>query len=106
MKSNHLRGGAEALAIPEAKNTRLELRTTAEFKEKVRSASALLGVDMSAFIVLAAMELAQKTLDKQRMRSLTDDAWNKLNALLDAPVKEQHDDLERLMLEKSRYAKE
>ncbi|CAI0757601.1 TPA: DUF1778 domain-containing protein [Serratia fonticola] len=106
MKSNHLRGGAEALAIPEAKKTRLELRTTAEFKEKVRSASALLGVDMSAFIVLAAMELAQKTLDKQRMRSLTDDAWNKLNALLDAPVKEQHDDLERLMLEKSRYDKE
>jgi uncharacterized protein (DUF1778 family) len=106
MKSNHLRGGAEALAIPEAKKTRLELRTTAEFKEKIRSASALLGVDMSAFIVLAAMELAQKTLDKQRMRSLTDDAWNKLNALLDAPVKEQHDDLERLMLEKSRYDKE
>lgn len=97
--------GAEILAVPEVKSTRLELRTTSDFKEKVRSASTLMGIDMTAFIVLAATELAQKTLEKQRMRLLTEDAWNRLNELIDAPVREQSDDLERLMLEKRRYVR-
>lgn len=119
MRDNHLRGGSDGLALataihgrgaeipmsPETKNTRLELRATSEFKEKIRSASALMGVDMSAFIVLAATELAQKTLDKQRMRLLADEAWEKLNALIDAPMKEQNDDLERLILGKRRYVR-
>lgn len=116
MRNNHACGGsaglasatangAEILTVPEVKNTRLELRATSDFKEKVRSASALMGVDMSAFIVLAATELAQKTLEKQRMRLLTEDAWDRLNALIDAPVKEQNDDLERLILEKRRYVR-
>lgn len=117
MRNNHLRGGSEGLVLAtadskrvvdtfpasEGKSTRLELRTTSDFKEKVRSASSLLGVDMSSFIVLAATELAQKTLEKQRMRLLTEEAWDKLNALIDAPVNTQKDDLERLMLEKRRY---
>lgn len=117
MRNNHLRGGSEGLAsatalskneveffsTSEVKNTRLELRTTSDIKEKIRSASSLMGVDMSSFIVLAATELAQKTLEKQRMRVLSDEAWNKLNALIDAPVTDQDDDLERLMLEKRRY---
>ncbi|MGA5657886.1 DUF1778 domain-containing protein [Rahnella contaminans] len=113
MRNNHLRGGssstASATAIrevevsPEVKSTRLELRTTTDFKEKVRSASALLGLDMSSFIVLAATDLAQKTMEKQRIRLLTEEAWDKLNALIDAPVVERDDDLERLMLRKRRY---
>lgn len=117
MRNNHLRGGSEGLAsatalnkkevgifpTSEVKNTRLELRTTSDFKEKVRSASSLMGVDMSSFIVLAATELAQKTLEKQRMRLLTEEAWNKLNALIDAPVTDKDDELERLMVEKRRY---
>ena len=37
------------------------------------------------------------------MRFLSEEAWNKLNALIDAPVSDQDDELERLMLEKRRY---
>jgi len=115
MRNNQLAGGSASLASAtaintkedlnalEIKNTRLEVRTTTDFKEKIRSASAIMGVDMSSFIVLAATELAQKTIEKQRIRLLSEQAWERLNELINAPTIELNDELERLMMEKPRY---
>lgn len=118
MRNTQLRGGstdfgvttaADVGVIPttsEIKNTRLELRVTSEFKEKVRSASSFLGVDMSSFIAMAAKELAEQTLEKQRLRMLSEDAWARLNEFMTAPAKGIDDDLTELVMRKRKYVRE
>jgi len=118
MRNTQLRGGSTDSGVATAtdvgviptttdlKNTRLELRVTSEFKEKVRSASSFLGVDMSSFIAMAANELAEQTLEKQRLRMLSETAWNRLNELMTAPAKDIDDDLTELVMRKRKYVRE
>ena len=70
MRNTKLTGGSASLALAGAKDTRVELRTSVDIKEKLREAASLVGVDMSAFILMAATRAAQQTLDEQRMRVL------------------------------------
>ncbi|WP_033782749.1 DUF1778 domain-containing protein [Pantoea sp. 9140] len=118
MRNTQLRGGSTDFGVTTAadvgvipttadiKNTRLELRVTSEFKEKVRSASSFLGVDMSSFIAMAANELAEQTLEKQRLRMLSETAWKRLNELMTAPAKDIDDDLTELVMRKRKYVRE
>ena len=52
------------------KNARVELKTSPDAKNKLREAAQAVGVDLSAFILSAAMERAESVLDNQRRRDL------------------------------------
>ncbi|BDO04959.1 DUF1778 domain-containing protein [Klebsiella quasipneumoniae] len=98
-------GGSDSLALAGAKDTRVELRTSVDIKEKLREAASLVGVDMSAFILMAATRAAQQTLDEQRMRVLSEQEWNHLNDIINSP-RQPGDKLRALMTGKPRYVRE
>lgn len=80
-----MRGSSElalAAASANTKDTRVELRTSVDIKEKLRAAASLAGVDMSAFILIAATQAAQRMLDDQRVRVLAAQEWDTVNAIL------------------------
>ena len=74
-------------------------------QEKLREAASLVGVDMSAFILMAATRAAQQTLDEQRMRVLSEQEWNHLNDIINSP-RQPGDKLRALMTGKPRYVRE
>lgn len=90
-------GGSVDVSLATAKDTRVELRTSTDAKEKLRAASSLAGVDLSAFVLMAAMEKAQELLDKQVMRTLSLDAWNRMVEALNSKPLDEDDDLVRLL---------
>lgn len=95
--------GSEHIALATAKDARVELRTNSEVKEKLRSASMLAGVDMSSFIIMAAVEKAQSLIESQRVRTLSINAWNALNEIINTPTDDVNDELEKLILGKPKY---
>ncbi|EIX9340934.1 MULTISPECIES: type II toxin-antitoxin system TacA family antitoxin [Klebsiella] len=105
MRNTKLTGGSASLALAGAKDTRVELRTSVDIKEKLREAASLVGVDMSAFILMAATRAAQQTLDEQRMRVLSEQQWNHLNDIINSP-RQPGDKLRALMTGKPRYVRE
>ena len=80
-------------------------RSCVDIKEKLREAASLVGVDMSAFILMAATRAAQQTLDEQRMRVLSEQEWNHLNDIINSP-RQPGDKLRALMTGKPRYVRE
>lgn len=102
MRNTSLGGGSASLALAGAKDTRVELRTSVDIKEKLREAASLVGVDMSAFILMAATRAAQQALDEQRMRVLSEQEWNHLNEVMNSP-RQPGDKLRALMTEKVKY---
>ncbi|MFI8319469.1 DUF1778 domain-containing protein [Kosakonia cowanii] len=102
MRNTSLGGGSASLALAGAKDTRVELRTSVDIKEKLREAASLVGVDMSAFILMAATRAAQQALDEQRMRVLSEQEWNHLNEVMNSP-RQPGDKLRALMTEKMKY---
>lgn len=95
-------GGSAGLSLAGAKDTRVELRTSVDIKEKLREAASLVGVDMSAFILMAATRAAQQALDEQRMRVLSEQEWNHLNEVINSP-RQPGDKLRALMTGKPKY---
>ncbi|WP_430381689.1 DUF1778 domain-containing protein [Trabulsiella odontotermitis] len=69
-----------------AKNARVELKTSADIKDVLREAAAATGLDLSAFILGAALERAESVLDNQRRRQLSAESWQQLNQLLSEPA--------------------
>ncbi|MBD2809723.1 DUF1778 domain-containing protein [Xenorhabdus sp. Vera] len=70
----------------EAKNARVELKTSTELKETLRQAAQVAGVDLSAFILNAAFERAEEVLENQKSRELDEENWRTLNMLIAEPA--------------------
>ncbi|HII2444213.1 TPA: DUF1778 domain-containing protein [Escherichia coli] len=68
------------------KNARVELKTSPDAKNKLREAAQAVGVDLSAFILSAAMERAESVLDNQRRRELSNQSWELMNQLIAEPA--------------------
>lgn len=68
------------------KNARVELKTSSDLKEMLREAASAAGLDLSAFILNAALERAESVLDNQRQRQLSSKSWKQMNALLAEPA--------------------
>lgn len=97
MRNTNLGGGSFDMTLAAAKDTRVELRTSTDNKDKLRAASSLAGVDLSAFVLMAAMEKAQELLDKQMMRTLSIDAWERISKALNSQPEDKDDDLVHLL---------
>ena len=69
-----------------AKNARVELKTSVDLKELLREAASTMGLDLSAFILSAALERAENVLDNQRRRQLSAESWKQINELLAEPA--------------------
>ena len=52
----------------------------------LREAASAAGLDLSAFILNAALERAESVLDNQRQRQLSSKSWKQMNALLAEPA--------------------
>ncbi|AYC18128.1 hypothetical protein DZA65_01226 [Dickeya dianthicola] len=68
------------------KNARVELKTSPDLKDVLREAATAAGLDLSAFILNAALERAESVLDNQRRRQLSAASWQQLNQLLSEPA--------------------
>ena len=69
-----------------SKNARVELKTSSDLKDLLREAAAAAGLDLSAFILNAALERAESVLDNQRRRQLSTESWQQVNQLLSEPA--------------------
>lgn len=69
-----------------AKNARVELKTSSDLKEVLREAAVAAGLDLSAFILNAALERAESVLDNQRRRQVSEQSWQQINQLLSEPA--------------------
>lgn len=68
------------------KNARVELKTSPDAKNVLREAAEAVGLDLSAFILSAAMERAESVLDNQRRRQLSNQSWELMNQLMSEPA--------------------
>lgn len=68
------------------KNARVELKTSSDLKDMLREAAMAAGLDLSAFILNAALERAESVLDNQRRRQLSEASWQQVNQLLSEPA--------------------
>lgn len=68
------------------KNARVELKTSSDLKDVLREAASAAGLDLSAFILNAALERAESVLDSQRRRQLSAQSWKQMNTLLSEPA--------------------
>lgn len=68
------------------KSARVELKTSPDLKDVLREAAAAAGLDLSAFILNAALERAESVLDNQRRRQLSEKSWQQVNQLLSEPA--------------------
>ncbi|MEB7926097.1 DUF1778 domain-containing protein [Atlantibacter hermannii] len=102
MRNTNVGGGSADMTLAIAKDTRVELRTSTDIKEKLRAAASLVGVDLSAFILMAATRAAQQALDEERMRVLSAKEWERLNNAINSP-RPAGDKLRDLMTREPRY---
>ncbi|MDI3359751.1 DUF1778 domain-containing protein [Lelliottia sp. V89_10] len=68
------------------KNARVELKTSNDLKDVLREAAMAAGLDLSAFILNAALERAESVLENQRRRQLSEQSWQQLNQLISEPA--------------------
>lgn len=68
------------------KNARVELKTSNDLKDVLREAAMAAGLDLSAFILNAALERAESVLENQRRRQLSEQSWQQINQLLSEPA--------------------
>ncbi|WP_369987266.1 DUF1778 domain-containing protein [Pseudomonas xanthosomatis] len=66
------------------KTARVELKTSDEAKDTLRQAAAAYGLDLSSFIISAAIERAEMVLERQRRRELSESGWTQLNEVLNS----------------------
>lgn len=87
------------------KNARVELKTSSELKDVLREAAIATGLDLSAFILNAALERAESVLENQRHRQLSEASWQQVNQLLSEPAAPTLD-LQALMRRKNTDGKD
>lgn len=85
---------------PEAKNERIEIRTTTRVKRVLQEAAAARNKTMTEFVLDVAMTEAAEVLADQRLLLLDDEQWEAFLAALDASTKPRPR-LESLMREPS-----
>jgi len=67
------------------KAARIEIKTSPQVKVELERAAAISGVTLTSFIVnLARTEASRITAEAETVR-LNQDAWNKLNEIIDNP---------------------
>ena len=71
----------------EAKNERIEIRTTAKAKRVLQEATAARNKTMTEFVLDVAMTEAAQVLADRRLFLLDDEQWEAFLAALDAPTK-------------------
>jgi len=71
----------------EAKNERIEIRTTAKAKRVLQEAAAARNKTMTEFVLDVAMTEAAEVLADRRLFLLDDEQWEAFLAALDAPTK-------------------
>lgn len=71
----------------EAKNERIEIRTTAKAKRVLQEAAAARNKTMTEFVLDVAMTEAAEVLADRRLFLLDDAQWEAFLAALDAPTK-------------------
>jgi len=71
----------------EAKNERIEIRTTAKAKRVLQEAAAARNKTMTEFVLDVAMTEAAQVLADRRLFLLDDEQWEAFLAALDAPTK-------------------
>lgn len=84
----------------EAKNERIEIRTTTRVKRVLQEAAAARNKTMTEFVLDVAMTEAAEVLADRRLFLLNDEQWEAFLAALDAPTKPKPR-LESLMREPS-----
>lgn len=72
--------------VKSVKNARVELKTSNDLKDVLREAAAVAGLDLSAFILNAALERAEGVLENKRRRELSEQSWQQVNQLLSEPA--------------------
>lgn len=65
---------------------RLNLRTSAQQQQLIRSAASALDKSVTDFVLESAMSHAERVLTDRRWFVLSEGAWDDFEALLDAPV--------------------
>lgn len=68
------------------RDTRLNLRTSAQQQQLIRTAAASLDKSVTDFVLESATASAERVLADRRWFVLSGDAWEDFVALLDAPV--------------------
>ncbi|MFJ5320395.1 DUF1778 domain-containing protein [Pectobacterium carotovorum] len=68
------------------KDARVELKTSSDLKNVLREAAVVAGLDLSAFILNAALERAEGVLENKRRRELSEHSWQQVNQLLSEPA--------------------
>ena len=68
------------------RDTRLNLRTSAQQRQLIRSAATALEKSVTDFVLESATSNAERVLADRRWFVLSEEAWTEFEALLDAPV--------------------
>ena len=69
------------------KNDRIQLRVSDERRARYEAAAAVQGQTLTEFVTQAADIATEHTLADRRTFILDEDAWERFNAVLDAPPK-------------------
>lgn len=69
------------------KNDRIQLRVSDERRARYEAAAAIQGKSLTEFVTAAADTATEHALADRRLFPLDDEAWEKFNAMLDAPPK-------------------
>ena len=70
------------------RDARLNIRTSTQQQQLIRSAAAALDKSVTDFVLESATTNAERVLADRRWFILSQDAWEEFEALLDAPVAE------------------
>ena len=76
-----------AMPAREAKAARIPLRVTPGQKERIERVAALLGQDVTTFVVTAAVERAMEVEQAHRLTALSEAHFEAFAAALDAPAR-------------------
>lgn len=68
------------------RSARLNLRTSTQQQQLIRSAASALDKSVTDFVLESAMSHAERVLTDRRWFVLSEGAWDDFKALLDAPV--------------------
>lgn len=79
--------GRAARRRPAAKDDRIQLRVSTERRARYEAAAAIEGKTLTEFVAAAADAATENTLADRRTFPLDDEAWQRFNAMLDAPPK-------------------
>ena len=77
---------SQSTAERSQRDARLNLRTTSQQQQLIRSAAAAVDKSVTDFVLQSATTNAERVLADRRWFLLSDEAWDDFQELLDAPV--------------------